>query len=385
MKITYCSPKALLAILIPLTLGCHPPQKKSHSPLTKGTYTQLPNWDQNHHAKSLRTFQKSCQVMLKKRPEQSVGFAEFHMQAKDWFLVCTQALKLGSHLGNQQAKYFFEHYFTPYQWTEKSPGLFTGYYSPEFKGRLEKGTSYRYPIYATPNDLVIATLADFSPGYVQKIIYGKIQGKHLIPYDTRAQISKGSIQSRASVLAWVKNPMDALELEIQGAGVIVTPTKKIILNYAAQNGHPYQAIGKFLIEEHKINRTDISMFKIREYFNQYPNQIDYYFNRNPSYVFFKEVDKPLFFGAQNIPLTPGYSMAIDQSFVPLGMPVFISTELPTHRMFNRLMIAQDIGGAIKGPIRGDIYWGAGAYAREMASLMKQEGNYWLLIPNSKCS
>jgi len=385
MKITYSSPKAFLAILILLALGCHQPQHKNHSILTKRAYTQLPNWDQSHHEKSLQTFQKSCQVMLKKHPEKSIGFAKFHMQAKDWFLVCRQALKLGSHLGNQQAKDFFEHYFTPYQWTEKSQGLLTGYYSPEIKGQLKQSASYRYPIYATPDDLVIVKLADFSPNYVQKFIYGKILGKHLIPYDTRAQISKGSIKNRAPVLAWVKNPMDALDLEIQGAGVILTPAKKIILNYAAQNGHPYQAIGKFLIEEHKINRADMSMYTIREYFHQHPNEIDYYFNKNPSYVFFKIVEKPLFFGAQNIPLTSGYSLAIDQRFVPLGMPIFLSTELPTHRMFNRLMIAQDIGGAIKGPVRGDIYWGGGAYAKKMASLMKQQGNYWMLIPNNKSS
>lgn len=349
-------------------------------PLLQASYKNLPHWNSRVHAKSFKSFQISCQALLKKDPEQNIGFAQLNMKVKDWFPACQKALEYPKGLSNNRAKKFFEHYFTPYHWREYNSGLFTGYYSPLFKGSLAQSEKYPYPVYGVPRDLIQANLKDFSEQLPNKIIFGKIQGHQFLPYDNRAQITQGSINAKAPVLAWVANPMDALELEIQGAGAIQTKNAILTLNYAAQNSHPYNAIGKFLIEDKKLLAKDVTMLSIRHYFKQHPEEVNYYFNKNPSFVFFKLVNKPLFLGALNVPLSSGYSLAVDPSYLPLGTPVFVSTELPNHKPFNRLLIAQDVGGAIKGPIRGDIYWGTGKYAQNMASSMKQLGTYWLLLP-----
>jgi len=356
------------------------PIMPSEPSLISTRFESLPNWNLKKHAESLRTFQKSCQVMLKSKPSQSIGAKELSLQMKDFYKVCQLALQLPQTTNDQQAQQFFETNFTPYHWSHVEKGLFTGYYSPCFSGRQHKTDEYRYPIYGLPSNLVTLKLSDFSKDLPNKTIFGKIQDHRLKPYDRRADINKGTIARYAPVLAWLKDPMDALELEIQGAGMIQMPDKRLVLNYAAQNGQPYHAIGKFLIADGKIEKKDMSMFAIREYFKQHPEQVDHYFNQNPSYVFFKPVSKALFYGAQNVPLSPGYSLAVDNNYIPLGTPIYVSTELPHQHHLHRLMIAQDIGGAIKGPIRGDIYWGTHPRAKQMASLMQHEGTFWLLLP-----
>ena len=344
-------------------------------------FDTLPNWNKKKHAQSLRTFQKSCQVMLKSNPSQSIGAKQLSLHIQDFHKVCQEALKLPQTTDDYQARQFFEKHFTPYRWSHVEKGLFTGYYSPTFPGRPQKTNAYRYPIYGLPTNLVMIKLSDFSKDFPNKTLYGKLDQHRIKPYDRRADINKGSIKPYAPVLAWLKDPMDALELEIQGAGIIEMPNKTFVLNYAAQNGQPYQAIGKFLIADGKIEKKDMSMFAIRDYFAHHPEQVNHYFNQNPSYVFFKPVTKTLFYGAQNVPLTPGYSLAIDHQYIPLGMPIYVSTELPNQNRLERLMIAQDIGGAIKGPIRGDIYWGKHPHAKQMASLMQHQGTFWMLIPH----
>jgi membrane-bound lytic murein transglycosylase A len=353
---------------------------KPESPLIETSFQQLPHWNTRNHEKSFKSFQVSCQALLKKDPKEVVGLANLNMKIQDWLPACQNALQLTSELSNKKAQNFFEHYFTAYQWREPKTGLLTGYYSPLFKGSLQQTKKFPYPVYGVPNDLIQANLKDFSSQLPNKIIFGKIQGHQFVPYDDRAHIRSGSIGSKAAVLAWVAHPMDALELEIQGAGAIQTPNGLLTLNYAAQNNQPYQAIGKFLIEDKKLLSKDVTMTAIRQYFKKHPAEINHYFNKNPSFVFFKLANKALFLGVLNTKLSPGYSMAVDPNYIPLGTPVFVSTELPNHHAFNRLLIAQDVGGAIKGPIRGDIYWGTGKHAKNMASDMKQQGSLWILLP-----
>ena len=352
------------------------------SKMVETRFSSLPEWEHIHHAKSLLTFQKSCQKMLKQPPQQRFIYGDSELQQKQWTQSCLAAIKM-KHINDNSAKIFFETYFRPKYWANTNPGLFTGYYAPSIEGRLQPSSEFKYPIYATPDDLIFLNLKDFGEDFPNKTLYGKIIQQKFVAYDDRASIYKGNLKDRARVIAWVKHPLDGLELEIQGSGMIITPEKTIILNYAAQNGHHYHAIGRSLIEEGKLTKEEVTFYRIREYFNQHPEELDHFLIQNPSYVFFKVINTFAFFGYQNIALSPGYSMAVDPNFIPMGAPVFVHTTLPNHQSFNRLMIAQDVGGAIKGPVRGDIYWGTGLKAKQLASDMKQPGKIWYLFPKDR--
>lgn len=377
-----------------LVLGClglglfslpwyfHHPHPSSKQPWETLDFNALPNWDQLNHQKTLQVFQKSCQVILKQAPDTPIHMGPEQYPRQVWFKVCQQALALGTRPSQTQARQFFEQHFIVKHWQNSEPAFLTGYYSPEYPGQLHANAEYQYPIYASPQDLITLKLEDFIPNAGRKILYGKLIDQQFKPYDKRAQIAQGSLKHRARVLAWVKDPMDALELEIQGSGVIRTPEKTIILNYAAQNGHPYQSIGRVLIDKGFLTPAEVTMPRIRRYFAEHPEQVNSLFKENQSYVFFKEVAAPQFLGYQNINLTPGYSLAVDLNYVAMGTPVFINTALPNHKQLRRIFIAQDVGGAIKGKQRADIYWGQGAHAQQLAGEMKQVGQMWFLLPRS---
>jgi len=355
------------------------PQEKSASAWETVDFSALPNWDKLNHQKSLTVWQKSCRIMLKQPSSTKLNIGPQQLVLGDFAGVCQQALALGTKVSSSQARNFFEQQFIVKHW-RTGEALLTGYYSPEYQGQLHADKEYQYPIYAPPKDLITLKLKDFVPKAGHKMLYGKLIDHRLKPYDSREQIAQGSLTHRARILAWVKDPMDALELEIQGSGVIRTPEKTLILNYAAQNGHPYQAIGRVLIEEGYLRKQEVTMNRIRRYFSEHPDQVTRLFKKNPSFVFFKEVSKPHFMGSQNIDLTPGYSLAVDLNYVAMGTPVFIASPLPNHKHLHRLLIAQDVGGAIKGKQRADIYWGQGLHAQQLAGEMKQLGQMWFFLP-----
>jgi membrane-bound lytic murein transglycosylase A len=175
-------------------------------------------------------------------------------------------------------------------------------------------------------------------------------------------------------------------LEIEGSGVIETEKgEQIFVGYAGENGRRYKSIAQLLINNHILKRANASVTAIKQYFAKHPGQMRRYVGLNPSYVFFSRYKKADFKGAQNVVLTPKYSLAVDRRFIPLGIPLFLKTKYPVNtagetEKLSRLMIAQDTGGAIRGPIRGDIYWGTGHKAMQIASLMSHEGDYWFLLP-----
>ena len=345
-------------------------------------FDKIPHWNTVNHQKSFQVFQTSCKKITQKNFQISDSASPFNFEKNKLEKICKIALKIKPNLSSVDAKLFFETHFKAY--TLKHPAkktLFTGYYSPSFEGRLKKESPYQYPIYAKPQNLLIVSLHDFSKRLPDTFIYGKIKNDKFVPYDDRKSITNGALAGKSDVIAWVKNPMDSLELEIQGAGIIRTPEKKLYLNYAAQNGKPYQAIGKYLIQEGKIAKKSMSMISIRHYFEKHPEDIHRIFNRNPSYVFFKTTPNIIFYGYHNIPLTAGYSMAIDKSIIPIGVPIFLDTNLPDQQPFHRLMISQDVGGAIKGAYRADIYFGTNDKAMNIARQMQSFGKYWILRPN----
>ncbi len=378
-----------ILIIIVLCLLCFILWKPKPHKITFRTssFSELPGWSTVDTKKSLLAFQKSCKAFLKQDPNQSVGSEFVDLQAKDWHPACMAALSL-TRASNKEIKAFFQKWFIPVEFFDRQPvnGLFTGYYMPLLKGSLTKTKKYHVPLYGLPRNLVTINLSLFDPKLKHRTLVGRVKGHQVVPYYTRAEINKGAIKDVAPVIAWVDSTIDRLFLEIQGSGIIeFDDGKQIIVGYDGQNGAPYTAIAKVLIDQGVMTRENASMQQIRHYLEAHPDQINRVLNQNKSFVFFDILQQRAALGTQGVPLTPGYSLAIDRQWVPLGTPVWLSTTRPyqksdQHKVFQRLMVAQDTGGAIKGVVRGDVFWGAGVQATAIAGKMKNKGQYWLLMP-----
>jgi len=266
--------------------------------------------------------------------------------------------------------------------------LFTGYYEPIIKGSLEKSFEYRFPIYSRPYDLITIDLSLFSEKYKGERIIGRYAEQTVFPYYERNEIeNQGVLDSSAEEIAWVKDPVDLFFLQIQGSGKICLEDGDTInVHYHIANGRPYRSIGKLLIDEGKIPKSEMSMQKIRSYLSNHPDEVEAILNYNPSYVFFKiEEEGPL--GYLEVKLTPGRSIALDRRIFPLAALAFIETEKPSINDgqidnwagFSRFVLNQDTGGAIRGPGRADLFWGNGPYAEIAAGHMQHAGKLYFLI------
>lgn len=352
-------------------------------------FSVLPGWKQEDLRPSFAVFQKSCKVFLKMNPDKPVGSELIPLTASAWFPACQVALQSNAPKTRQQIKKFFQTWFDVVEFHNGHPveGLFTGYYMSALKGSLKKTDKFNIPLYGMPDDLIAAQLNLFDPDLKNKKIVGRVVDKHrLVPYYTRAEIDDGAIKGKARVIAWLDSRIDRLFLEIQGSGVIELPDgSPLYVGYAAQNGAPYTAIAGVLIRKGVMTRDNASMQHIRRYLEAHPQEIRHVLNQNKSFVFFEISKTSDAFGSQGTTLTPGYSMAVDPTWVPMGTPLWLNTTRPANHSdqmlpFQRLMIAQDTGGAIRGAVRGDVYWGPGHRAESIAGRMKNPGKYWMLLP-----
>ncbi|MBK0025536.1 MltA domain-containing protein [Stenotrophomonas sp. S48] len=263
----------------------------------------------------------------------------------------------------------------------REQGLITGYYEPIYGGSLTRTATATVPVYGTPDDLVVVQLDSLYPELKGKRLRGRLDGKVLKPYDDAGTIaSKGA---KAPVLAWLTDPMDLQLLQIQGSGrVRLADGSQVRLAYAEQNGHPYRAIGRWLVDQGALKKEDVTMDAIRAWARANPARVPELLRSNPSYVFFvRNPDSPEGpRGSLNVPLTAGYSVAVDRSVVPLGSLLWLSTTRPDGSPVVRPVAAQDTGGAIAGEVRADLYWGSGDAAGKLAGDMKQQGRIWLLWP-----
>jgi membrane-bound lytic murein transglycosylase A len=305
---------------------------------------------------------------------------------EEWQNVCQAAATLNKPTSAQIAEYYTS-YFNVYSTSNEngnSVGLITGYYEPMLKGSRKRTDKYPYPLYKEPKDLITVELSDVYPELKYKRIRGKLEGNKLIPYLTRAEIETKPSPLAGTEIVWVDDALDAFFLQIQGSGVIeFEDGKKMHLGYANQNGYQYQSIGRILVERGELTLSQASMQGIKNWARTHLGQLRELLNNNPSYVFFRELPKDLFgpLGALGVPLTAERSVAIDPKFIPLGAPIYLSTTYPnSSKPLNRLMMAQDTGGAIKDGVRADFYWGSGSQAGKMAGAMKQEGTIWVLLP-----
>lgn len=364
----------------------HYDQEKS-AYIKRVSFHELPGWEQAATGKSLQAFQTSCKVLLKERHTRLMRHHEWVMSSMDWQPVCQAALEM-KHYTQQQAKAFFETWFEPIALIQPkaAPGLFTGYFVTTMEGRLHRTARFNVPVYGLPDDLVTINLSLFNPKWAPRQLVGRLVDHHIVPYYTRKEIDQGALKQSAPVLVWLESKVDRLFMEIEGSGIVqLNDGSHMYLSYAGQNGAPYTAVGKVLIEQGVVRKKDMSMQRIQSYFTAHPEQVEAVIHQNASFVFFRALPHNVAYGVKDIPLTPGYSLAVDQSWIPIGAPLWLSTTRPDavtahQKVLQRLMIAQDTGGAIRGMVRGDVFWGQGERARAIAGKMKNKGYYWLLLP-----
>ena len=260
-------------------------------------------------------------------------------------------------------------------------GLITGYYEPVYPGSLKADAGHPVPVYGVPADMISVQLDSLYPELKGKRLRGRLDGQVLRPYDDAATIGRQGID--APVIAWLRDPMDLQFLQIQGSGRLQLDSgRQLRIGYADQNGHPYRPIGRWLVEQNLLKKEEVSMGRIRDWASANPQRVPELLASNPSYVFFSlrpdSNEGPR--GSLNVPLTAGYSVAIDRKVIPLGSLLWLSTTRPDGSPVIRPVAAQDTGGAIAGEVRADLFWGTGEAAGELAGSMKQEGQVWLLWP-----
>ena len=273
-----------------------------------------------------------------------------------------------------------------------APGgvLYTGYYIPVLNGSRNKTSTYRYPVYNRPSDLVTFSPADFCTDCSPALVVGRHAGREVVPYYTRQTIeSRNVLADTAMPIVWVDDPVDLFFLHVQGSGLVRLPTGELInVHYAISNGHPYKSIGRHLIHTGKIARKDLTMQSIRSYLENHPEERDAIFAYNPRYVFFTEAPGGAT-GCLGVVITPGRTIATDQAVYPPGALAFIQCEKPVLDQsgevknwvpFSRFALNQDTGDAIRGHGRVDIFWGGGQYAEAAAGRMKHAGALYILMP-----
>lgn len=372
------------AALLALASCAEAPPPADRLTLQRVDFSSLPGWRDDRVAEALPALRRSCARLLALPPERPVGPRDLGGTGADWRPPCN-ALN-GVPDGDEAAvRAWLAAWFVPYRAANngRSDGLFTGYYVAELRGSRQAGGRYTVPIHGRPSDLVTVDLGQFKPAWKGETITGQLAAGKLRPYPTRAEIERGALDGMAQPILWVDDPLDALLLHIQGSGrVTLDDGGTAHVGFAASNGQPFLGIGRLLLDTGRIRPGEASMQSILAWLRAHPDEAPGLLARNGRYIFFRELEGEGPIGAQGVALTPERSLAVDLRHVPLGIPLWLSARDPDGRPLDRLMVAQDTGSAITGPVRGDFFWGFGAAAFEKAGRMKSRGEYYLLLPRA---
>jgi membrane-bound lytic murein transglycosylase A len=349
-----------------------PPVGKVSPDFMLASWAELPDWLNQELPASWPALEQSCSALRFKTL---------------WLPIC-DAAKAVAPDDLMAQRTFYETWFTPYRILNPDgtdTGLVTGYYEPLLHGSRKQSAKYPYPIYAPPEDMLMVEMGELYPEFRGKRVRARLDGKRVVPYYNRAEIDAGQAEAlQGHAFLWVDNEVELFFLQIQGSGrVQLEDGTRVKIGYADQNGHPYASIGRRLIDMGEMTADQASMQSIKRWAEMNPERLAVLLGHNPSYVFFRELPDAISgpVGALGVPLTNEYSIAVDRSAMPLGVPVFLSTTQPnTNEPLNRLMFAQDTGGAIKGAVRADFFWGFGELAGAKAGRMKQRGRMWVLFP-----
>ncbi len=359
----------------PVCPVCPPvePPKPVAKPLQAADWSELPGWTDDDPGTVFAAFVASCRSLER--------------QAQ-WKPVCSSARSL-SDTTAPALRAWFEVQLRP--WALVNPdgsrsGLITGYYEPILNGSRSESSGYRYPVFGPPDDMIVVELAELYPELKHLRLRGRIEGRKLVPYYSRSEWTPQESKRSPEALLWMDDPIDLFFMQIQGSGqILLTDGSRVRLNYADQNGHPYRSIGRWLIERGELKAEQASMQGIKSWARANPARLTELLNANPSLVFFRELpvtgSGPL--GAMGLALTPERSLAVDPRHVPLGAPIWLATTRPnSEQALTRLMLGQDTGGAIRGVVRADFFWGSGAEAGSQAGKMRQQGRMWVLMPRA---
>ena len=358
--------------------------------LLPAAWSDLPGWSSDDLSEALPALRRSCKVFARRDPAAQIGSDALAGAVSDWLDPCASFATAG---GDEALRVLIEERFTPVQVlnNQEDQGLFTGYYEPSLSGSRTQSEVYRVPLLRKPADLITVDLEPFHDRFAGSRISGRVAEETFMPYYERAEITAGALDPQQLELVWVDDPVDAFFLHIQGSGRVgLDDGSEMRVGYAGQNGRPYYAIGRELVERGYLALEDVSMQSIRAWLSEHQEEAEEVMATNRSYVFFHELEGDGPVGTMGVALTPRRSLAVDRKFLPLGIPVWLDGLAPEpfaegDRPLQRLLVTQDTGGAIKGPVRGDVFWGHGPEAEEIAGRMKHQGRLWILLPNEVAS
>lgn len=385
--------KGLLALALAglLLAACEEAKKPEQQPkppeglmLSETRFEALKGWSTDRVSDAIPAMRKSCARLANVPGDRSLGTPPLPMSASDWAGACTalQSVRDGD---EGAARAFFQSQFTPFRASDagETEGLFTGYFEAELTGSRYPSARYATPLYARPDDLVSVDLGNFDEELKGRTLAGRVEKGNLLPYPERREIEAGLLSNKGLELVWVDDPVDAFLLQVQGSGRVMLDDGTVMrLGFAGHNGRPYKSIGRALIDRGELTADQAGWNGIRGWLNRNPGQQAALFAVNPRFVFFRKLEGDGPIGAEGVALTAGRSLAVDRRYIPLRLPVWLETTWPgtTEQPLNRLMVAQDTGGAIKGPVRGDFFWGTGDAALAEAGKMRSRGSYVLLLP-----
>jgi membrane-bound lytic murein transglycosylase A len=391
-----------------------PPQTARSEPVAVYTpieMDELPGWTEDSVAQALPALKRSCVKIMARAPETIIGHDVIVRPARVWQDACRNLSQITD--GDAAVRAVLEQDFSVYRVAvipadsvaPNDRGTFTGYYESDLNGSLTRGGNYQFPIYGKPRNVVTVNLRDFLPPSVQlpsgvpSNLVGRVVSEQqsdqptavsgeVKPYFTRAEIdAEGAIAADADVLFWADDPVSVHILHIQGSGRVTLPDGQVIrIGFAGSNGRSFKGIGSILLEAGALKGGGASMINVREWLRLHPTEAAAYMNQNTRYIFFRRLDPsetedgPV--GALGVSLTPMRSMAVDPKFIPLGAPIWLNTQDPDGVPLQRLMSAQDVGAAITGAVRGDIFWGHGEESFAKAGRMKSAGSYFIFVPKA---
>jgi membrane-bound lytic murein transglycosylase A len=336
------------------------------------SWSDLPGWHETSLASAWPALLNSCRKLAS--------------ASSSWKSICDDAAAVSAP-NEATARAFFETRFEPHLQRAaflQSKGLVTGYYEPLLNGSRVRTERYRYPLYRAPDDLVMVELGALYPELNNKRVRGRLTGRRVVPYFSRGEIESSSAPLTGNEIVWVDDPVALFFLQIQGSGrVRLTSGEMLMVGYAEQNGHPYTAIGRTLVEQAGFKLDDIDAPTIRAWLASHPDEAQAAMNTNASYVFFtlRDPNLPGPLGALGVPLLAQRAIAVDPTHIPLGLPVWLDTTLPDQDApYRQLVFAQDAGGAIKGALRADLFFGYGPEAEAYAGRIRAPGRLYVLLP-----
>lgn len=345
-------------------------------------FSDIKKWKKDDFAEIIEAFNRSCEKILQQKTEFLYNTA-IKIPTVEYQRICINFADENIKT-SRQMKNFLEDNFSPWLVTQNNSaeGKFTAYYQAEIRASETRDEVYKYPIFGKPDDLVMIDMQKFDQSLPKLKFFGRVQDGELLPYYTRAEIENNpQITENYPVLLWGDSETDIFIMQIQGSALAKLPDGKFVsIAYAGNNGQKFQGIGSILLAHNKLESGKASMGEIKKWLEENSDEAKEYMKKNDRYVFHRISDKVGAVGAQEVILTPQRSLAVDRGIIPLGSLLWLETTAPDKSPLEKVVIAQDTGGAIKGAVRGDYFWGYGDEALQAAGKMNSAGRYYILMP-----